>query len=134
MKYLLFIVLSSTLWLSCQKNDNEDETPRNLAGSYSGTFNRTGISDSVYVRLTLGDKTFSGESDAPRFPAICHGSYDLNPNTINFVDSCSWTADFDWTLILDGSYNISFRDENSIRIWRTNGAVTDEYLLSRMSR
>jgi hypothetical protein len=133
MKYLLAITFLSTLWLSCQKN-NDDDSSDKLAGSYSGTFNRTGFGDSSKVRISLGDNQFTGQSDTEKYPAICRGSYEFNDQTISFVDSCAWTADFDWTLILNGTYNISFVDDNSIRIWRTNGAVTDEYLLSRMFR
>lgn len=133
MKYLLTIALFSTLWLSCQKNDDND-SPDKLTGTYSGTFNRTGFADSSKVKISLGDNQFTGQSSIAKYPAICRGSYDLSDQTISFVDSCAWTADFDWTLILNGTYNISFVDDNSIRIWRTNGAVTDEYLLSKMFR
>lgn len=133
MKYFLSILALCLLVLACQKN-NDSETPDNLPGMYSGTFNRTGVPDTSDVTLSLDQNKFEGESSIPKFPAICGGSFEASQNSITFVDSCAWTADFDWTLILNGTYNLSFRADNEIRIWRTNGTITDEYLLKKRRR
>lgn len=91
--------------------------------------------DTANVAITLGNNHFEGQSDRDQYPAICRGSYATSASTIAFVDSCTWTANFDWSLILNGTYNISQGNEgNTIRIWRTNGTITDEYLLGRVSR
>jgi hypothetical protein len=38
---------------------------------------------------------------------LCSGTFQSNvANEITFFESCTWTADFDWTLILDNKYNL----------------------------
>lgn len=135
MRRIASIIILATLWLSCKKEEsNESGTPRQINGVYAGTFVRTGM-DTASVMLTFQHNTFQGESDTDKYPAICHGSFTTGSNSIVLVDSCAWTANFDWSLILNGTYNIAFQDnDNAIRIWRTNGAVTDEYMLRRVVR
>jgi hypothetical protein len=116
------------LWLvSCDK-ETGDSAGDLLRGSFSGYFHRTGM-DTVPVYLDFSETTFTGYSSRPKYPAICRGAWQNNGSTINFTDSCTWTADFDWTLILNGNYNISIENDNRIRIRRMTGAVKDEYLL-----
>jgi hypothetical protein len=113
--------------------DKSDDPSLNLNGRYMGTFSRTGM-DTASVSILFTDNTiFSGQSDRINYPAICHGSFDLNDNLIRFNDSCAWTANFDWSLILSGQYNIS-NNNGTMRIWKTNGTVTDEYLLRQVVR
>jgi hypothetical protein len=112
--------------------DKSDSTSFSLNGRYMGTFSRSGM-DTVGVSILFDENNFDGSSERVNYPAICHGSFDLNDNLIRFNDSCAWTANFDWSLILSGQYNISYNDGN-VRIWKTNGAVTDEYLLRQVTR
>jgi len=114
---------------SCDKSDSASFS---LNGRYMGTFSRTGM-DTASVSILFDGNNFSGSSDRVNYPAICHGSFDLNDNLIRFNDSCAWTANFDWSLILSGQYNISYND-GAVRIWKTNGTVTDEYLLRPVVR
>lgn len=132
MKLIVCVIALSVILGACKKN-NENDLPRRIDGSYSGTFNRTGM-DTADVKLSFGENLYEGQSDMEKYPAICRGSFNLSQNLIVFADSCTWTANFDWTLILNGTYNISFQDNDAIRIWRTNGNITDEYLLRRMFR
>ncbi len=133
MKSVLYIALAMITIISCQKN-RDSETGPDLQGSYSGSFNRTGMSDTARVTISLSETSFEGQSNIQKYPAICRGSYTTSENSISFVDSCAWTADFDWTLILNGTYNLSMQPDNTIRIWRTNGTVTDEYILQKRFR
>ena len=112
--------------------DKSDPTSFSLNGRYMGTFSRTGM-DTANVNILFDGDNFSGQSDRVNYPAICHGSFDLNDNLIRFNDSCAWTANFDWSLILSGQYNISYND-GGVRMWKTNGSVTDEYRLNRIVR
>jgi hypothetical protein len=130
---LYFITLSLILLtLSCKKNNNAP-AGHNLSGSYSGIFYRTGM-DTAGVVINFNGNNFDGQSNRPKYPAICRGSFDLDATTINFIDSCQWTADFDWSLILNGNYNIDFKNDGTVRIWKTNGYITDEYSLTRLIR
>ncbi|HEX7905102.1 MAG TPA: hypothetical protein VF487_14620 [Chitinophagaceae bacterium] len=123
-----FIVLLVVL-TACNKVDSESNS---LQGRYIGIFNRTGM-DTAQVNLIFNANRFEGESNKQTYPAICRGSYDINYNSIHFTDSCAWTANFDWSLILSGDYNISF-NEGTVRIWKTTGNITDEYLLRQPTR
>lgn len=130
---LVYLLLTLTvITVACQK-DNKDDTVTSVNGSYAGIFHRTGM-DSVSVELTLNDGNFSGLSEKDHYPAICGGTYQLeDDNRIIFADSCAWTADFDWTLILDGTYTFN-KESKKLKITRTNASVTDEYFLELIVR
>lgn len=133
----LLLLLSVVVAVSaCEKNDSDDNDPQDASiyGRYTGTFYRTGM-DTVEVDLSLlSTNRFEGSSTKQYYPAICGGNFTFDGNTITVNDTCSWTANFDWTLIFDGSYNVSFIDNNSVRIWRNSGTFTDEYLLNKFVR
>jgi hypothetical protein len=124
-----------TILGACEKDSNNNDNGINeLMGRYSGTFTRTGM-DTANVDFFFKDNnTFEGSSDTDKYPAICSGSFEINSSSIFVNDTCTWTANFDWTLIFDGTYSISFGENNAVRIWRNNGAVMDEYRLVRYSR
>jgi hypothetical protein len=124
MKTFLGLICICCSFIACDKVDNEAHT---LSGTYIGIFNRTGM-DTAQVSLHFSGHSFEGQSNRSKYPAICHGKVELGKSMISFTDSCSWTADFDWSLVLSGKYNISFADK-MVRIWKTDGIVTDEYLL-----
>ena len=131
MKRMLSFIIAITIFLACNKD--EDSIDQNgMTAAYSGTFQRSGMAKSG-VMLRLYEGTFEGSSQVDKYPAICRGSYTVSGSTITFIDSCNWTADFDWTLILTGTYSFT-SDNGSLRMWRTTGSVTDEYLLNRLTR
>ncbi len=86
---------------------------------YNGVFLRLQSgSNSVEspVALTLSNGTFTGVADSLYYPAICKGSYKIKGNTISFTDSCYWTANFDWTFILSGTYTIREEQNETVLI------------------
>jgi hypothetical protein len=128
----LAIVCLSALAILSSSCDKSETASYNLDGVYVGIFSRTGM-DTARTSISFTGSRFEGQSNITNYPAICYGSYQLDHNEITFTDSCSWTANFDWSLILRGTYNISFSD-GLVRIWKTSGAVTDEYLLRQPIR
>lgn len=128
-RVLSVILIGIAVLAACDKT--EDST-LSLSGRYMGTFNRTGM-DTSQVSVLFRDNYFEGQSDRANYPAICRGSFQTDENTITFSDSCAWTANFDWSLILSGAYNASLTD-GTLRIWKNNGAVTDEYILRKVVR
>lgn len=106
MKKVLFIITLIALMTSCDKNEDENIV---LDGTYAGTFQRqTGApaDTAVTVQLTFTGQQFNGAGDWSAYPAICHGTYQLQGDSIRFDNGCVFTADFDWTLILGGKYDI----------------------------
>jgi hypothetical protein len=137
MRQIVSLLALVLMFAACEKDKNNDTAApeNNLYGRFGGTFYRTGSPDSAEVSILFKtDNTFEGSGNASRYPAICGGSFQQDGSVLTVNDTCTWTADFDWTLIFDGTYNINFTSENSVRIWRTNGTITDEYLLNRFIR
>lgn len=105
---------------------NNEDTKVALEGTYTGTFEREGSSSEV--TLYFDSETYSGKSDMTKFPAICDGNYSTtNNNTIAFKNTCLWTADFDWSLILDGEWTYTLTT-TTLTLSKTNG---DTYTLKK---
>ena len=91
---------------------DNDDVHRDIDGQYIGTFQRG--RNTSNVELTFTDTNFSGESETVKFPAICNGNYSISERTIKFENQCPWTAEFDWSLILTGTWNFSFANNTLI--------------------
>ena len=129
---MLVSVLVAGILFACKKSESANYSE--LYGRYRGTFNRTGMDTTEVNIFFKDDGRFEGTGGPLNYPSICGGRFDRSGSSLAVDDTCTWTANFDWTLIFDGNYNINFTGENSVRIWRTNGAATDEYLLNRITR
>lgn len=114
-KLALFI---SLLQMSC---NGDDQLIGELEGTYIGTFQRAGtfsydqISD---VTLVFKDGRYEGKSSISKYPAVCRGSFSIINENIEFVNECPWTADFDWSFILEGKFNL-YPDGNKVVIQRS---------------
>ncbi len=129
MRYFLFAIIMALGLVACEKSASDDQV---LSGRYLGIFSRTGM-DTSQVSLFFDLNHFEGFSSNNYYPAICAGNFELSAGQISFADTCAWTANFDWSLILSGDYNIQFTD-GIVRIWKTSGGITDEYLLRQPTR
>ena len=119
----LVLVLILFTILSCKKEVEvleEVETIETITiyGNYTGTFFRDGIYSNV--ELAFNDWEFTGTSETDNFPAICNGSYTLSDSVVSFQNKCSYTANFDWTLILSGNWNYTLND-NVLKLNNFNG-------------
>ena len=104
MKTLLLIFIAISI-SACEK-----ESIDILDGTYKGTFQRDIINSDdeiANITLILDKGVFKGSSDKSNYPAICQGTYSIKQDTIIFENQCMFTADFNWTLILDGKYVIT---------------------------
>lgn len=134
MKTVLLLAMASLLAVSCDKSDVV--TPSILTGSYAGTFQRErGIAKdpTADVSLSFAAANFSGTSDSTKYPAICNGHFSVTADTINFQNQCIWTADFDWSLILNGKYSFKAVGD-SLEIKREYpGQIRDIYKLKKVN-
>ncbi|WP_268034061.1 hypothetical protein [Algoriphagus sp. PAP.12] len=122
LKSLLFLLLVwPLLFFTC---GNEDEYPTFMEGAYSGIFIRNGESSEVELKFENGK--FEGNSEITKFPAICNGTYQVSGNKIEFTNSCAWTAEFDWSLILSGSWGLQ-KTNTQLTLTHSNG---DRYILN----
>jgi hypothetical protein len=118
------------LFISCNKADADSDQ---LSGTYIGYFHRN-RSDTAHVSISFTDNSYQGESDVLQYPALCKGSFEQKENTITFHDSCMWSANFDWSLIVKGTYNLQQNDDGTIRIWRDHGDTEDEFIFGRTEK
>jgi hypothetical protein len=137
MKKVLFSVLMITiLSFSCESDQkNATEIP---VGLYSGTFQRQlafGGGEITNVSITFSENSWSGKSDRSKYPALCNGTFSLDKTKIIFTNECVWTADFDWSLILGGTYDFTI---NGKQLEITKGysgpstdTWTDKYILTK---
>lgn len=111
-KNLIFVFALVFAISSCQKTHVE-LTP----GTYSGTFTVTYSTgnQSAPVSLTLNtDGSYLCTSSANHIPSGGFGQYSINQGNLVFVDEGVYTADFDWNLILNGSYSYTFDGSNLV--------------------
>jgi len=118
-RILLLIFGFVGVLFSCDTNQ-----PQLLEGNYSGTFTRGNESSTVELKFENGK--FEGNSEITKFPAICNGTYQVSGNKIEFTNSCAWTAEFDWGLILSGSWGLQ-KTNNQLTLTHSNG---DRYILN----
>lgn len=123
-KILIFATLL-LLFVGCSRNQAEVTIPQNTSGNYVGIFERNGTSSNVQLNLNNG--TFNGQSTTQKFPALCNGTYLIVGNVITFDSKCAWTADFDWTLILNGDWNYIMNGK-ILTLTKLNG---DKYILTQ---
>ncbi|HET8860122.1 hypothetical protein [Marivirga sp.] len=132
MRIGIIIISIGVLLISCNRNEVQ---PSMIAdGTYTGEFHRSSpIADYQPARVTLvfkGNK-FEGESSIVKYPAICRGTYNGEGTQIEFENLCIWTAEFDWSFILSGKFDISTTGD-LITIKRSYGeGIYDTYTLRK---
>jgi len=136
MRRTIILLCAALTIAGCKKdyNNNEEGGDHSIYGRYTGTFHRSGMDTSNVQISFLSNNHFEGSGERSLYPAICGGDFTFDGNTLSVNDTCTWAANFDWTLIFDGTYNVSFTGENSLRLWRTSGTIRDEYLLRKFVR
>jgi hypothetical protein len=139
MKKLSSLLLFMTVFTGCEFiHSTADKIPN---GIYAGTFQRQlafGGGAIVQVSLNFKSDTWTGSTSNHRYPALCNGTYVIKGQKIIFSDKCVWTADFDWTLILNGEYDFTINGDQ-LTISRdysgpTTDAYKDNYLLTKQSK
>ncbi len=118
--------------LACKKSNQ----PRNtIIGNYEGTFKRynTDFNSTAQVVLNFQTIGWNGTSDTLKYPAIGNGSSRLIDNeVIEFFNKQAWTADFDWTLILNGSYLLQRNDDSLVFTKSYGNGTVDVYKLKKI--
>lgn len=115
----LSVLFVMAVFASCDPNDTND-TPEGLEGSYAGTFKRGDTTTNV--NLEIGDLVFTGDSEVEKFPGICNGSYTVAGDSISFQNGCVWTAEFDWSLILNEKWGYTING-NTLTLTKANGDI-----------
>lgn len=115
-KILCTIAIVSCIAAGCEKNPPEQTIP---AGIYKGSFRRSSGAEASNITLQLSaDGKFEGTSEKPQYPAICNGKYSISKDSLTFENGCAFTANFDWTLILNGKYHYEYGANDSLVFYR----------------
>lgn len=108
MKNLIYLSVLASLLFACKKDDTKD-----FNGNYSGTF-RTLVNGKLVMsdfdvslqskqfKVTKGDKKGSGSYQSSKV------------NELSFTDQNMWTADFNWNVLLNGSYTTEIKGDSLI--------------------
>jgi hypothetical protein len=129
MNKALILICTIVLFISCEKE--EEIQKKILDGTYIGTFQRQIVwnkSDTANITLTFSGEQWSGSSNFEKYPALCHGTYSIDGDTIIFVNNCVWTTDFDWSLILSGKYLLTTTQKTIEFSKDYRSATTDTFI------
>ncbi|WKN42469.1 hypothetical protein [Tunicatimonas pelagia] len=134
MRRLTIILLLACFTLACREDKEGSGVFLLKEGTYTGIFYRTSPNArwaTANITVTLEGGRFSGSSEMEKYPAICEGTYQTTvSNQVTFSNNCVWTADFDWTFILEGEFQITERDQKLILTREYEGEVVDTYELT----
>ncbi|RQO32548.1 hypothetical protein DBR32_02820 [Taibaiella sp. KBW10] len=132
-KIVGFLLLCCTFF-ACSKADMGGNMPHFSEGTYSGTFQRQNLTSSAGSAITLNFSAgnWHGSSTINKYPALCEGTYMMTSSTISFVNTCTWAPDFDWSLILEGTYEMTSYGDTIVLSKQQNMNTIDIYKLKRM--
>ncbi len=92
-----------------------------LDGNYTGSFYYTGPGETKTVisketiSVSLSGSEYTSTGEASRIPAGGAGEFNLvDKEEVQFNDKHVWTADFDWNLILNGSFIYELKNDSLI--------------------
>jgi len=124
----IYLTLMSFFFIGCE--EGEDLPLAKLEGTYVGSFQRTVGNEPgqvSQVSITFTSNTWEGQSDLKHYPALCKGTYALSGSRITFENLCFFTADFDWSLILKGEFEIK-QSGNSITFTKVHADSTPKII------
>lgn len=122
--HFVIFLISLSVFISCNKNEGENY---NIEGNYTGIFKRGDNTSTVVLQLENNEFSGSSTDGYIKFPAICKGTYTLKSKEIIFENTCIWTAEFDWTLILSGNWEYTFKN-NTLNL---SNSLGDVYILNK---
>lgn len=105
MKKLLFITLALILFISCEKESNQNQLAnRTYVGTYQRHYSWTTSNDTAKVTIVFSENEWTGTSSIDGYPALCHGTFALDVDTIIFEDDCVWPDNTNLSFLLNGKY------------------------------
>jgi hypothetical protein len=151
LKSTLMIVVMAVI-ASCNKDDAHKAKTLTINAKYSGPLNGGTIANGTYMGQLLADEKDNGFNTGPitrdvviafnssnyttitgpsGFAAESKGVFTLSGNKIALTDSLAHPADFDWGLILEGSYSYNV-NADSLILTKMGGDNTYTYKLKKI--
>lgn len=132
--FLLSLILCTLI--SCTK-DKDETNKYPLNGTYSGTFKRYNQPEdkTAAVSLAFNKNTWTGNSNFAKYPALNQGTYTMNDvDALIFKNTSAWTADFDWTFILEGMYILHLNGDSLVFTKSYGNGAVDVYKLKKQAQ
>jgi len=132
MKKLFYIITLAAALSSCEKENNA----MNFKGKYVGTFSTmvNGKLQTTPAELNLASPNFA----LMKGPKTGNGTFKVEDKmNITFNDINVWTADFDWNLILNGTYTYEALGDRLIltkKLANTSASADFYYYQYRLKR
>ncbi|NCD72166.1 hypothetical protein [Mucilaginibacter agri] len=136
MKAFKLSVLSMALLsiAACKKDKVVTQpTPIKLSGVYIGQFTYSYYGATIYgeglqgnVTVTFSGSKYKSTSPSDNFAAGADGSFVVNNDKqITFADSSVHPANFNWGIILNGSYNYSTKGDSLFLINKSSSTISN---------
>ncbi len=136
LKYPLLMAAAIVLF-GCNKNNSTG--PTLPATKYSGRFIADEKSDPFStgpitnaITVTFNGSRYSSAAEGSPFAADARGSFKISGNTIQLVDSLAHPANFDFGLVLSGTYSYTTKSDSLVMI-KTAGQNTYTYKLKKVN-
>ena len=120
------VIWSISLVYNCNKNPINSLT--SIIGEYKGTYSRISnyrsnnpFIEKGPINFKFVEKTYSCGGEMRYLPPSGSGEYKIVNDKIILKDTGRHTAEFDWTLILNGEFNFIFNNNNSLRLYQYDG-------------
>jgi hypothetical protein len=110
----LYVVVMSLIFWACS---DLALNPSDLDGTFKGTFtitHTTGLGESGIVAFKFAGNQYTCIPEKVYLPPSGSGLFSIVHQTMRLTDTAIHTAEFDWTLILDGEFSISFDDSHLV--------------------
>jgi hypothetical protein len=136
MRNILVVSLFLSALISCSK-DKDETNMYPLNGTYSGTFKRYNQPEdkTADVSLVFNKNNWTGSSNFSKYPALNQGTYTMHDlDALIFKNTAPWTADFDWTFILDGMYILHLNGDSLIFTKSYGNGAVDVYKLKKQAQ
>ena len=112
-RLLLILALCLGFW-SCS---DLSTGPTSIDGTYRGTFTVThgsGLVESGVVTISFVGGQYTCSPEQKYLPPSGSGLYVIVADTIRLTDTAAHTAEFDWTLILNGSFSFQLNGSDVV--------------------
>ncbi|MBT3317598.1 hypothetical protein HN388_06410 [bacterium] len=132
MKRIILLLLCLILMVGC----SDSASQKLEIGTYSGEYtviNNYGspeeYSNSGVTELTLDQDSYNLTGETYITPPFSSGHCNWTGTSITFQDTINHTANFDWTLIIGGTYNYSY-DDNALEMSQVDTDNNRKYTYS----
>ena len=120
-----YLIAAVVLMGSCSKTLLQ---PNTVQGTYNGQFELVSTkspanSTSASVTVNFTGTQYKSTANSNYIPAGGAGKYSISKDSVTFQDDAMHTANFDWNLLLNGSYTYTSKGDSLILSKKLGGQI-----------